>query len=213
MVLSLINHHITLLGYAPDPRPSMQAAYALARRAVALDARNEYAHWALGISCWALEQFDESLAALDRAVALNPNCSLAYGSRGTLLAILGQSDAGIEDQEIAINSNPLDPSIFFRFSGVALAHYAADRFDLTIEWANRALHHNDEWYLAHFLKIASFVALEDSTKANDAAEACPRLIPTVSVDLLERMPLQSKTKMAALRTKLVHAGVPRIVAA
>ena len=185
----------------------------MARRAVTLDARNEYAHWALGISCWALEQFDESLAALDRAVALNPNCSLAYGSRGTLLAILGQSDAGIEDQEIAINSNPLDPSILFRFSGVALAHYAADRFDLTIEWANRALHHNDEWYLAHFLKIASFVALEDSTKANDAAEACPRLIPTVSVDLLERMPLQRKTKMAELRTKLVLAGVPRIVAA
>ena len=213
MVLSLINHHITLLGYAPDPRPSMQAAYALARRAVALDARNEYAHWALGISCWALEQFDESLAALDRAVALNPNCSLAYGSRGTLLAILGQSDAGIEDQEIAINSNPLDPSIFFRFSGVALAQYAADRFDLTIEWANRALHHNDEWYLAHFLKIASFVALEESAKSHAAAEACQRLIPTVSVDLVERMPLQSKTKMAEFRTRLVHAGVPRDVAA
>ena len=26
MVLSLINHHIALLGFAPDPRPSMQAA-------------------------------------------------------------------------------------------------------------------------------------------------------------------------------------------
>lgn len=140
MVLSLINHHMALLGFARDPRPSMQAAYALARCAVALDARNEYAHWALGISCWALERFDESLTALDRDVALNPNCSLAYGSRGTLLAILGQSDAAIEDQEIAIRSNPLDPSTFFRLSVLALAHYAADRFETAIEWADKVLH-------------------------------------------------------------------------
>ncbi len=209
MVLSLVNHHIALLGFAPDPHPPSQAAYALARRAVALDARNEYAHWALGISCWALERFDESLAALDRAVALNPNCSLAYGSRGTLLAILGQSDAGIEDQEIAIRSNPLDPSIFFRFSGVSLAHYAANRFGEAIEWADKALHRNDEWYLAHFLKIASYAAIGDASKAQDARSSCQKALPDVSVDLLERMPLRNKAKMDEFRSRLSSAGLPK----
>nr|WP_286193933.1 LuxR C-terminal-related transcriptional regulator [Tropicibacter sp. R16_0] len=210
MVLSLINHHIALLGFASDPRPSMQAAYALARRAVVLDARNEYAHWALGISCWALERFDESLAALDRAVALNPNCSLAYGSRGTLLAILGQADAAIEDQEIAIRSNPLDPSIFFRFSGLALAHYVADRFDQAIEWADQALHRNDEWYLAHFLKIASHAAKGDISKAQEARCMCQKALPEASVDLLDRMPLQNKAMMDEFRSRLSRAGVPSL---
>lgn len=208
MVLSLINHHVALLGFASDPRPSMQAAYALARRAVALYPRNEYAHWALGISCWALERFDESLAALDRAVALNPNCSLAYGSRGTLLAILDQADAAIEDQEIAIRSNPLDPSIFFRFSGVSLAHYAAGRFNDAVNWADKALHRNDEWYLAHFLKIASLAALGDSSKARDVRCRCQKALPVVSVDLLERMPLQNKAMMDEFRSRLSSAGVP-----
>ena len=128
MVLSLINHHFAILGFVPDVRPAMETAYALARRATQLDDRNEYAHWALGISCWGLLKYDESLAALERAVALNPNCSLAYGSLGTLLGILGRSDDAIANQEIAIRSNPLDPSIFFRFSGVALAHYMAGRY-------------------------------------------------------------------------------------
>ena len=213
MVLSLINHHLSLLGFASDPRPPMEAAHALARRAVALDARNEYAHWALGVSCWALERFDESLSALDRAVALNPNCSVAYGSRGTLLAILGRPEAAIEDQEIAIRSNPLDPSIFFRFSGLALAHYSADRFDLAIEWADQALHRNDEWYLAHFLKIASLAALGGASKAEAARRACQTAIPTVSIELLNRIPLQDRGKMDTLRTRLASAGVPDFVSA
>jgi TolB-like protein len=78
MVLSLINHHIAILGFSSDPAPAMEAAYALGRRAVQLDERNEYAHWALGISCWGLHRLDEGIAALKRAVELNPNCSLAY---------------------------------------------------------------------------------------------------------------------------------------
>lgn len=207
MILSLINHHIALLGFAPDTRPYIETAYALGRRAVALDGRNEYAHWALGISCWALERFEESLAALDRAVTLNPNCSLAFGSRGTLLAILGRPEAAIEDQEIAIRSNPLDPSIFFRFSGLALAYYTADRFDLAIEWADRALHRKNDWYLAHFLKIASYVALGDPAKAESARRICNETVPAVQLGFLERMPLRDGAKMQELRARLSSAGL------
>jgi len=37
MVLSLINHHLAILGFAPDTQAAMQAAYALGRRATELD--------------------------------------------------------------------------------------------------------------------------------------------------------------------------------
>ncbi|HEV8033686.1 tetratricopeptide repeat protein [Yoonia sp.] len=80
------------------------------------------------ISCWGLLKTDESLSAFERAVALNPNCSLAYGSLGTLLGILGRSDEAMANQEIAIRSSPLDPSIFFRFLGLALAHDMAGHY-------------------------------------------------------------------------------------
>jgi len=149
---------------------------------------------------------------MDRAVALNPNCALAYGSRGTLLAILGQSDVAIEDQEIAIRSNPLDPSFFFRFSGLALAHYAADRFETAIEWADKALPRKEEWYLAHFLKTASHAAMGDSSMAEDARRTCQHAIPNASLDLLDRMPLQQKAKMDVFRARLSRAGVPSLAA-
>jgi len=77
MVLSLIHHHTALMGFAADYHSTAQTAYTLGRRATELDDRNEYAHWAFGISGWGLHKHEESIVALERAVELNPNCSLA----------------------------------------------------------------------------------------------------------------------------------------
>jgi TolB-like protein/DNA-binding CsgD family transcriptional regulator/Tfp pilus assembly protein PilF len=209
MILSLINHHIAIMGFVPDVRPAMETAYALAQRATQLDDRNEYAHWALGISCWGLLKYDESLAALERAVALNPNCSLAYGSLGTLLGILGRSDDAIANQEIAIRSNPLDPSIFFRFSGLALAHYMGGRFDTAIDWAERAIHRMPKWYFAHFVLAASHVALERQQDAAKAVKYCQDVLPGICVKDLDRLPLKDPDKMNELRARLFKAGFSR----
>jgi TolB-like protein/Tfp pilus assembly protein PilF len=206
MVLSLVNHHIAILGFSPDPAPSMEAAYALGRRAVQLDNRNEYAHWALGISCWGLHRLDEGIAALERAVELNPNCSLAYGSLGTALAIAGRTEDAIANQEIAIRMNPRDPSIFFRFSGLALAHYVAGNFETAVLWAERAIHRMPRWYLAHFLLVASHVALNRTDRARAAAEDCRAVLPTISVADAERMPLRDAAKMQEFRDRLRASG-------
>ena len=208
MVLSLINHHIAIMGFVAETRPAMEAAYALARRATQLDDRNEYAHWALGISCWGLLKYDESLAALERAAALNPNCSLACGSLGTLLGILGRSEEAIAHQHIAIRSNPLDPSIFFRFSGLALAHYLADRFETAIEWAERAIHRRPSWYFAHFVLAASHVALGRDKDAALAVKAALDVIPGICVADLDRVPVKDPKKMRTLRERLIETGLP-----
>lgn len=206
MLLSLINHHIALLGFAKDTRPAMETAYVLGRRATQLDDRNEYAHWALGISCWGLLKYDESLAALERAVSLNPNCSLAYGSLGTLLGIMGRSEEAIVNQEIAIRSNPLDPSIFFRFSGLALAHYMAGRYGLAIEWAERATHRMPNWYFAHFVLAASHVALDHHQQAAETVKACQYVLPDICISDLDRVPLKDPAKLSELRERLRKAG-------
>lgn len=207
MLLSLINHHTALMGFLPDPAPAMEAAYALGRRAVQLDDRNEYAHWAFGISCWGLLRYEESLEALQRAVALNPNCSVAYGSLGTLLGIMGRSEEAIANQQIAIRSNPLDPSIFFRFSGLALANYMADNYPEAIDWAEKAVHRQPNWYFAHMVLIASHIALSQAEAAQQALHRCRTVIPNICLDDLQRVPLKDKNKMDQLRERLQQAGL------
>ncbi|MCU4652727.1 LuxR C-terminal-related transcriptional regulator [Roseibacterium sp. SDUM158016] len=208
MVLSLVNHHVAMMGNLSDPRPAMEAAYALGRRATQLDDRNEYAHWAFGISCWGLLRHEEGIAALERAVELNPNCSVARGSLGTALGLVGRTEEAIANQEIAIRMNPRDPSIFFRFSGLALANYMAGRFDTAIEWSERAIHRMPRWFLAHFIRAASLVAMGRNGEARDAVAACRAVFPDFAVSDTDRVPLKDMAKMEEFRSRLKMAGFP-----
>lgn len=206
MMLSLINYHVAILGFASDPTPAMEAAYALGHRAVQLDGRNEYAHWALGISCCGLHRLDEGIAALERAVELNPNCALAYGSLGSAQARAGLVKDAIANQLTAIRMNPRDPSIFFRFSALAQAHYMAGDLDAAIHWSERAIQRMPRWYLGHFLLAASHAALGRSEKARAAVEACLAVLPASIVSDAERLPLGDPAKMQEFRDRLCAAG-------
>lgn len=178
----------------------------LCRRAVYLDERTEHAHWALGISCWGLHCLDVGIAALERAVELNRNCSLAYGSLGTALAIAGRVQEAIANQKIAIRMNPRDPSIFVRVSGLALAHYTACDYDAAIHWAERAVHRMPRWYLAHVLLAAGQLALGRSEPARAAVVAARAALPGISVADAERMPMRNPAKMQKFRDRLHAAG-------
>lgn len=206
MVLSLINHHIASMGFATDYRATAEAAYALGRRATQLDDRNEYAHWALGISCWGLEKFEQSVIALERAVELNPNCSVAVGSLGTCLALIGRPEEAIAKQETAIRSNPRDPSIFFRFSGLALASYLLGSYGTAIEWAERAIARRPTWHFGHFVLAASLVALDEHDRAREAATRCKSVLPEPTLADLSRVPFKDTAKMDEFRTRLREAG-------
>lgn len=208
LVLSLIHHHSAILGYAEDFSATVMLAHDLGRRASELDDRNEYAHWAFGISGWGLGRHEESIAALERAVELNPNCSLAYGSLGTALALVGRVDEAIENQQIAIRSNPRDPSIFFRFSGIALAHYLAGRYNDAEAWAGKAVHRMPRWYFAHFLLAASHMQAGREDAARAAIAYSLTVLPDLSIGHLDRIPLKDEARMSQLRDCLRRAGLP-----
>lgn len=207
LILSLINHHIALMMPEGDYLQTANKARDLARRAVGLDKYNEYAHWAHGISCMVLARHEESIAALERAVELNPNCSVAYGSLGTALCLVGRVDEAIANQDIAIRSNPRDPSIFFRFTGIALAHYQAGRFDVAVDWASKSVHRMPQWYLGHFLLAACHVREGRLTEARTAIDHCYEVLPDTLLDDLDRMPLKDAAEMTTLRDCLRQAGV------
>jgi adenylate cyclase len=207
LVLSLIYHHIAILGFTEDYQAAARTARKLAIRATRLNDHNEYAHWALGICCMVLCKHDEAITALERAVELNPNCSLAFGSLGTALSLVGRVDEAITNQEIAIRSNPRDPSIFFRFTGLGLAHYLAGRYDTAIDWANKAIYRKPEWYFGHCLLAASHVRGGHLEQAKEAIKNCLDVLPDTSISQLNRMPLKDTDEMERFRDCLREAGL------
>jgi TolB-like protein len=98
-------------------------------------------------------------AALDRALTLNPNAAHAWLVRGNIHALRNQPEAAIEAIERARRLSPFDPYSFFYAAAIAAAHFAARRFEQTIEWADRSLHDQPRLVTAIRLKVAALAHL------------------------------------------------------
>jgi tetratricopeptide (TPR) repeat protein len=76
---------------------------------------------------------EESIAAFRRAVSLNPNSAAAHSHLSRGFAFAGRDHEAIEHGEAAIRLSPLDPEMALFLGAIAVAHYAAGRYDETIE--------------------------------------------------------------------------------
>jgi adenylate cyclase len=94
-------------------------------------------------------------AALDRALALNPNAAHAWLIRGSIHAHRNQPEAAIEAIERARRLSPFDPRSFRYASLIAFAHLTARRFERAIEWADRALHDQPRMVSAMRVKVVA----------------------------------------------------------
>ena len=94
-------------------------------------------------------------AALDRALALNPNAAHAWATRGLIHALRNQPEAAIEAIERARRLSPFDPYACFYAAIIATAHLAARRFKQAIEWVDRALHERPRMVPAMRVKVAA----------------------------------------------------------
>jgi tetratricopeptide (TPR) repeat protein len=94
-------------------------------------------------------------AALDRALALNPNAAHAWLGRGSIHALRNEPEAAIEAIERARRLSAFDPMAFFYVANLAIAHVAARRFELAIEWADRALHDQPRTVSAMRIKVVA----------------------------------------------------------
>jgi TolB-like protein len=109
-----------------------------AARAIALDDRDPWGHFALGYCAMMERRTEESLAALHRALLLNPNSAAAHAHLSRALAFAGQDREAIEHGEEAIRLSPLDPDMALFLGGFAAAHFAAGRYEQAARYAAEA---------------------------------------------------------------------------
>jgi adenylate cyclase len=122
-------------------------AMLFARRAVESDVEIEYGQWALATAHLLRKEHARAMASLRRALEINPNFSLGYGTLGTVLAWAGNIDDSISNNLIAMKADPGNPSMFFRHFGLALAHYLAGRYPTSRDFAARVVQARPTWWL------------------------------------------------------------------
>ncbi len=90
-----------------------------------------------------------------------------------------------------------------------MAHFLAGRYDVAIEWANKAVHRMPTWYLGHFLLAASHMQANRPEEAKAAVERCREVLSDASLSQLDRIPLKDATQMERFRDSLRKAGLPK----
>ena len=199
--------HQAFMGYVPNKDLTISEAYELAKRAIAFDEQNEYAHWILGVIQQNRGKHDVAIAEHRRALELNPNCSVAYGSLGTALALKGESEEAIKNIEIAIRLNPRDPTIFFRYSGLAMAHFMTGRYLEAAQWARKSIQRKPSWRSGHAVLVSSLVHLNLLEEAREAVDYYLENIPDAAISKLH-LPFKNPNEVRRLEEGLRKAGLP-----
>jgi tetratricopeptide (TPR) repeat protein len=126
--------------------PEIEEGIRVARQAIAAAGDDQWALTYAGLALANLNRahdFDAALAAIDRAIALNPNFSVAVANRALVLSYRhDRADEAVLSAERALSLSPLDPSMFVAWMALAFAHLAAGRYEAGLPWAAKARHAN-----------------------------------------------------------------------
>ena len=126
-----------------DRAREVSEARRLARRAEELGKDNPAALWTAG---WALAyvvgDLEDGDALIDRALALNPNLTLALAISGWVKVWLGDPEAAIEREKRAMRLSPQDTQLWSMHAATACAHFFAGRYAEACSLAEMAMREN-----------------------------------------------------------------------
>ena len=201
--------HQAYNGSIPWDSATAKRVMAFAQRAVGAEKADEYAHWMLGLAHLMAGEHERALISLRRALDINPSCSLAYGSTGTVLAWQGSSDLSIANNELALRINPSDPTNYYRYFGMALAHYLASHYDKAVEQAALVVQLRPDWWLALMIYAAALAAAGKEGEAHSICAALKRLRPEMTIGSLDDLPFAKPTDRAHVAAFLEKSGLRR----
>ena len=200
--------HQAYRGFIPWDRVAADRVMLFAQRAVVAEEADEYAHWILGLAYLMARQHDRAIISLRRALDINPSCSLAYGSMGTVLAWGGEPDESVANNELALRINPSDPTIYHRHFGLALAHYLASRYAKALEHALLVLQHRSDWWLALIIHAATLAQVGQIAEAQAVCADLRRVRPDMTVTSLNVLPFAKVSDRDHVADGLRKAGLP-----
>ena len=184
----------------------------VARRAIALGGDDAVALSTAGhaLSYVAGDEAD-GVAAIERAIVLNPNLAWAWLFSGFAKIRMGQFEDCIERVTRAMRLSPNDPHVFSMQSAMAIAHFGAGRYGEALAWSERAMSHREDLMQAMLVATASAALIGDTTKSTKLLERLRAADPALRMANLNdyRRPVREDRAASEQMDKgLRKAGLP-----
>ena len=198
-----------LSGWMKNPG-EMAELERLARRAIKLANDDAVALYSGG---WALVQVEgsveEGVAALNRALTLNPNMTSAWLLSGWTKIYIGEPDEAIEHLVHAMRLNPLDPLFQRMQTGVAAAHFLARRYEQSSSYAHTALQQHPNYLPLLRVAAASHALAGKMIEAEKAVAQICRQDPTSRLSSVTQFaPFRRPEDISRYLDGLHKAGLP-----
>ncbi len=155
-------------GWSDDPDTNLRDGMAASLKAVQLDERNPYSHYAVAITHTFAGAFETAIQAAQRAVSLSHSFALGYLVLGAAHLYAGKPKEAIDPLEHGLRLSPYDPQNFSWLLLLALAYHFAAEPQQALSTARRALSLRPHWHAALKLVVLCCRALGDLQQARSA---------------------------------------------
>ncbi len=181
------------MGWA-DMATVVPIAERAALASIQADSEDPWAHHALGSVSLFKRRFEDSLAAFESALSLNPNFSLAQGYYGLALSYCGRwQEAGVAAQR-ALRLSPRDPFAAIFCGIAAYAHFVGRNYDEAIRLASESIRQRGDFVGGHRVLTAAAGMAGHDDLAKAALIELERAQPNISIAwLVSHMPILSDT--------------------
>lgn len=197
-------------GWGGDPAHELPEARRLCERVYEIGRDNFFALGSAGFAlAGLLGEHDRGAALIDESLVLNPNASATLMQSSFVRTWMGQPEFAIQQLKRAMLNSPVDVLMFSMHTGMALAHFVAERDDEAYAWAEKALQRNPIAGPAIRVAAASAALLGRPLDATKYLSLLRQLDPGLRVSsLADRIPLRRPQDLERLANGLRKAGLP-----
>ncbi len=194
-----------IFGWNQDPQ-SIEEAFNLALRAMAIDDSLSEAHCLLSnVFLWKMD-YEQAVAEAKKAIALEPNNADWLESLGAILSWAGEPEEAIVLIKRAMRLNPKHPDDYLWNLGHA--YFLMEQHETAISAFKRALNLNPHFYPSHFYLAASYIELGQKDKAKVQISDLLRKWPEGSLeDARLRLPYKNQAISKRVLNAVYNAGL------
>jgi TolB-like protein/class 3 adenylate cyclase len=180
-----------------------------ARKAVALDEQDPFAHVALGYVYIFTSEHGRGVNELNRALQLNPNLSIAHGYLISAFGYLGQLDDALAAADQANRGSPRDPERYIWYMGISNAYFAAERYEECVRAGEQLALLKPNLFGGHGLMAVALPYLGRIEEAKEAAIRAREMMPRLTLRSIARNPLFTReADVARMLEGWRQAGLP-----